>query len=153
MHQTRIKILELICQRPNFYNRKHAQVPSLECLTSLDCLQKSASSWHTLKEGHYSVYAFLAIFTWSLATWPPRGANTLDTSSVLPCAGAWTWNSSAEHNMQRHQNKINQSESLGFELRPSSGILKSGKNSVSETGSVSVLWWREGVTYSVGSLR
>jgi hypothetical protein len=41
----------------------------------------------------------------------------------------------------------------GSGLCPSSGILKTRKHDVSETGSVSVLRWREGDTYSVGSLR
>jgi hypothetical protein len=36
-------------------------------------------------------------------------------------------------------------------LRPSSGILNTRKHNVSETGSVSILRWGEGDTYSVGS--
>jgi hypothetical protein len=43
-----------------------------------------------------------------------------------------------------------------FGLCPSSGILKNTEEcNVSETGSVSILWWGVGVgnTYSVGSVR
>jgi hypothetical protein len=43
---------------------------------------------------------------------------------------------------------------IGFlTLSPSSGILDIGKHNVSETGSVSVLRWRKGNTYFVGSPR
>jgi hypothetical protein len=40
----------------------------------------------------------------------------------------------------------------GFGLCPSSGILKTRKHNISETGSFSVLRWRGEDTYSVGSL-
>jgi hypothetical protein len=44
-------------------------------------------------------------------------------------------------------------ELLGFGISPSSDILKAREHNVSETGSVSVLRWGGGDTYSLGSLR